>query len=223
MNVFIVIQCASHFLFQICNLSLIKALFLCRHQDENKISTPAISDFPNTSAFTLSHTVSCFCAHLEGRPGCLNSLNEITCGGSGGATSLHVASRSLVESSATRATSNYQSKFLPPPQKSFNLLIRHLSVTPTNLPQVTRRPSKPKKWLLNYKSLQKDTVQETEASVHGHAAPARAVLPRGHRIWHAIPFHFIEKDPAELGEYRTWGSKMGHLSNNSTQQIPEED
>ncbi len=38
-----------------------------------------------------------------------------------------------------------------------------------------------------------------------------------------MPFNFIEKDPAELGEHRMRGSKTGRLPNNGTQQITEED
>lgn len=159
---FIVIQCASHFLFQIFNLSLIKALISSWCRLRNKVSTPAISDFPNTLACILSHAVSCFHAHLEGCPGCLNSLNKITCGTLG----VWRPPRPHLEVT-THATFNYQSP--PPPKKSFNLPIRHLSVTPANLPQVTRRPSKPRKG-----------YRPGNRSKHIHArCPARVTLPRG--------------------------------------------
>lgn len=87
MPVFIVIQCASNSSTKYSISAWSKLCSRPRCQPRNKVSTPAISNFPNTSAFTLSHTVSCFHAHLEARPGCLNSLNDITCGSSRGVTS----------------------------------------------------------------------------------------------------------------------------------------
>lgn len=121
--------------------------------------------------------------------------------------------------------------FLLPPKKSFNPTIHHLSVTPANLPQVTRRPSKPKKLAFKSQSLRKGhyPVTRKRKQVRMHTLPCqRCSAQRAHgcgndrRSWHASPLHFIEKDPAELGAHKTQGSKTGQLSNNSTQWIPEE-
>lgn len=100
-------------------------------------------------------------------------------------------------------------------------------MTPANLPQVTRRSSKPKKkWLLNHKALEKDTVQSPgngSKCTCTHSCSAQRVHGCGNDCgnWHASPLHFIEKDPAVLGAHKTQGSKTGQLLNNSTQQIPE--
>lgn len=104
---------ASYKLHQILNLRLIKTLFLST--DTRAKLHPPLSQIFLTHSF---HTVSCFHAHLEAHPRCLNSLNYITCGGSRGVMSLHPASKSPVE--VKHNTCNFQlTAWVSPQHPSF--------------------------------------------------------------------------------------------------------
>lgn len=163
---FIVILCASHILFQIFNLSLIKALISSWCRLRNKVSTPAISDFPNTLACILSHAVSCFHAHLEGCPGCLNSLNKITCGTLG----VWRPPRPHLEVT-THATFNYQS---PTPPKNPSIFPYAICQWPQLIS--LRSPE-------DHLNQEKDIVQETEASIYMHAALPESLCPEDVWMW----------------------------------------
>ncbi len=108
---------------------------------------------------------------------------------------------------------NYQSKFLPPPKTPQS----YRSVTPANLPQVSRGPSKPKKGLLKLQILTKGHSPGNGSTHSCSCCAARVALPRGcmdveclrDLVCNAISFHW--KGPSIAWTAQNAGLQNGPL------------